>query len=74
MQSLGLIEPSTSEWNSQITLMPKRDVSLRFCLDCGKLNSISKFDPYSMHHVDDLVERLGEAKYIREVLSRIQQG
>lgn len=44
--------------------MPKKDGSLRFCLDFRKVNSVSKFDSYRMPRVDDLVERLGQAKYI----------
>lgn len=64
MTSLGVIEPSTSEWSSPIVLVPKKDGTLRFCLDFRKLNSVSKFDPYPMPRVDDLVERLGRAKYL----------
>lgn len=64
MQTLGVIEPSTSEWSSPIVLVPKKDGTLRFCLDFRKLNSVSKFDPYPMPRVDELVERLGRAKYL----------
>ncbi len=45
-------------------LVPKKDGTLRFCLDFRKLNSVSKFDPYPMPRVDELVERLGRAKYL----------
>lgn len=64
MQSLGVIEPSASEWSSPVILVPKKAGSLRFCLDFRKVNSISKFDSYPMLRADDLVERLGRAKYI----------
>lgn len=64
MQSLGVIEPSTSEWSNPIVLVPKKDGSLHFCLDFRKLNSVSKFDPYPMPRVDELVERLGRATYL----------
>lgn len=64
MQQFGIIEPSSSEWSSPIVLVPKKDGTLRFCLDFRKLNSISKFDPYPMPRVDELVERLGKAKYL----------
>ncbi len=64
MQHLGVIEPSTSEWSSPIVLVPKKDGTLRFCLDFRKLNSVSNFDPYPMPRVDELVERLGRAKYL----------
>lgn len=64
MKQLGVIEPSSSEWSSPIVLVPKKDGTLRFCLDFRKLNSVSKFDPYPMPRVDELVERLGRAKYL----------
>lgn len=64
MQTLVVIEPSTSEWSSPIVLVPKKDGTLRFCLDFRKLNSVSKFDPYPMPRVDRLSERLGRAKYL----------
>lgn len=48
MKQLGVIEPSSSEWSSPTVLVPKKDGTLRFCLDFRKLNSVSKFDPYPM--------------------------
>ncbi len=45
-------------------LVPKKNGSLRFCLDFRKLNSVSKFNPYPMPRVDELVERLGRAAYL----------
>ncbi|KAL2103518.1 hypothetical protein ACEWY4_000386 [Coilia grayii] len=67
MLELGVIEPSSSEWNSPIILVPKKDGHLRFCLDCRKVNAQSKFDPYPMPRVDDLVERLGKAKFLTTI-------
>ena len=62
MKDLGVIEASMCEWSSPVVLVPKKDGSLRFCLDFRKLNSISKFDPYLMPRVDDLVEWLRKAE------------
>ncbi|XP_068121096.1 uncharacterized protein [Hyperolius riggenbachi] len=64
MLELGVIEPSHSEWSSPIVLVPKPDGSLRFCNDFRKLNEVSKFDTYPMPRVDELIERLGPARYI----------
>ena len=64
MMELGVIEPSSSEWSSPIILVPKKDGTLRFCLDFRKVNAQAKFDPYPMPRVDDLVERLGKAKFL----------
>lgn len=64
MLSLGVIEPSSSEWCSPVVLVPKKDGTLRFCIDFRQINALSRFDPYPMPRVDDLVERLGKAKFI----------
>ncbi|CAJ1064638.1 uncharacterized protein LOC120723181 [Xyrichtys novacula] len=64
MLELGIIEVSDSEWCSPVVLVPKKDGSLRFCIDFRYLNAISKFDPYPMPRIDELLERVGKAKYI----------
>lgn len=64
MKSLGMVEPSQSEWCSPVVLVPKQDGSLRFCIDFRKINAISRFDPYLMPRIDELIERLGKAKFI----------
>ncbi|XDV39343.1 hypothetical protein PO909_008599 [Leuciscus waleckii] len=64
MKELGVIEPSTSEWSSPMVIIPKKDGSLRVCIDFRKLNSQSKFDAYPMPRIDDLLEKIGRARYI----------
>lgn len=64
MLKMGIIEPSSSEWNSSIVLVPKPDGSIRFCIDFREVNKISKFDTYPLPRVDEMVERIGKAKYI----------
>lgn len=64
MQKLGVIEPSSSEWNNSIVLVPKKDGTIRFCLDFRKLSTVSKFDPYPMPRVDELIERLSKAQFL----------
>lgn len=67
MLRLGVIQPSTSEWSSPIVLVPKPDGSTRFCMDFRALNSISTFDAYPIPRIDELIEKLGEAKYITTI-------
>uniref|UniRef100_A0A803K005 Gypsy retrotransposon integrase-like protein 1 n=1 Tax=Xenopus tropicalis TaxID=8364 RepID=A0A803K005_XENTR len=64
MLELDVIEESHSDWSSPIVLVPKPDGSIRFCNDFRKLNEVSKFDAYPMPRVDELIERLGQARYI----------
>lgn len=64
MLESDIIEPSTSECCSPVVLVPKKDGSLRFCVDFSKLNAVSAFDPYPMPRVDELIEQLGKAKYL----------
>uniref|UniRef100_A0A3P9DVA4 Protein kinase domain-containing protein n=1 Tax=Maylandia zebra TaxID=106582 RepID=A0A3P9DVA4_9CICH len=69
MLSLGIIQPSTSEWCNPLVLAPKKDSTIRFCIDFRYLNSISKFDSYPMPRIDDLIERLGKRKQTHYTMS-----
>ena len=64
MLKLQVIEESYSPWSSPIVIVPKPDGSLRFCNDFRKLNEISAFDAYPMPRVDELIERLGPARFV----------
>lgn len=67
MLAVGIIEPSRSEWCHPVVLVPKKDNSMRFCIDFRYLNANSKFDSYPTPRIDDLVERLGKAKYLTTI-------
>lgn len=55
---------SNSEWNSLIVLVPKKDSSLRFSIEFRNINACTKIDPYPMPRTDEMMEKLGKAKYI----------
>ncbi len=63
MLELGVIEESHSDWASPIVLVPKTDGSVRFCVDYRKVNAVSKFGAYPMPRVDELLDRLGSARF-----------
>ncbi len=63
MLELGVIEESHSDWASPIVLVPKMDGSVRFCVDYRKVNAVSKFGAYPMPRVDELLDRLGSARF-----------
>ncbi|XP_056605021.1 uncharacterized protein LOC130421252 [Triplophysa dalaica] len=63
MLDMGVIEESKSDWASPIVLVPKTDGSVRFCVDYRKVNAVSKFDAYPMPRIDELLDRLGTARF-----------
>ncbi|KAL0148421.1 hypothetical protein M9458_056231 [Cirrhinus mrigala] len=64
MLKLGVIEPSRSPWSSPIVMVLKPDGTLCFCNDFRRLNEVSQFDGCPMPRVDELLDRLGRARYI----------
>ena len=64
MLRLRVIEESRSAWSSPVILVPKPDGTFRFCNDFRRLNEVSEFDAYPMPRVDELIERLGPARYL----------
>ncbi|CAM4716395.1 unnamed protein product [Caretta caretta] len=64
MLALGVIQPSASPWASPMVLVPEKDGSVRFCVDYRKLNAITVSDAYPMPRPDELLDKLGGARYL----------
>ncbi len=67
MEKLGIVQQATSEWSSPVTLVPKQDGSIRFCVDYRKVNALTRKDVFPLPRVDDCVEAVGNARYLTKI-------
>ena len=64
---LGIVVPSTSPWASPVVPVPKKDGSVRVCIDYRKLNSVTIADPYYMTTLEEILERVGDSKIMSKL-------
>lgn len=66
MLKIGVIEESNSSWSSPVTLVRKVNKN-RLCLDARKVNSRTIKDAYPLPHIEGILSRLQETKYISAI-------
>ena len=63
MLEAGVIRESHSSWSAPIVVVPKGDGGKRMCVDYRALNAISRTDIWPMPRIDDILAKLGKAKF-----------
>nr|VZI35503.1 unnamed protein product [Spirometra erinaceieuropaei] len=58
-----IIQPSLSPWASPIALVPKKDGSVRLCVDYRRLNAVTVRDSFPLPRLDDTLDALGNAAW-----------
>ncbi len=61
---LDIIEPSTSAWSSPHIPIMKKDGDVRIVCDYRKLNSVTLPEPFKMSTIEEILSRLGRAKFL----------
>ena len=56
----GVVEPSTSPWNSPLFLVPKKDGDYRPVVDFRRLNQLTASQRYPLPVLTDLLQSLGD--------------
>ena len=67
MLEAGIIVKSASEWSSPVVMQRKANHTYRFCIDYRKLNAVTKASPYPLPHMDAILRKLQDARYISTI-------
>ena len=63
MLELGVIEKSVTPYSSPVVLVPKKDGSVRFCIDFRKLNKVTGFYAEPISNMDEVINRMSGHKF-----------
>ena len=57
MIEAGIAEKSSSPYASPIVVFPKKDNTIRLCIDYRQLNQVTIFDPQRMPKLEDIINK-----------------
>lgn len=63
----GILIPSQSPWSSAMVPVRKPNGDIRLCIDYRKLNGVTEPDPYMMPRIQDLLDKLSQAKWLSKI-------
>jgi RNase H-like domain found in reverse transcriptase/Reverse transcriptase (RNA-dependent DNA polymerase)/Integrase zinc binding domain/Integrase core domain/SCAN domain len=66
----GIVEEAPSNgntWASPVLLVAKADGSWRLCTDMRIVNSRTEVDPFPLPRIEELIDRVGSAKYLTKL-------
>ena len=63
----GIVVPSCSPWASPIVPVPKKDGTVRICVDFRRLNDVTVGDPYYMVTLEEILERVGNCRVMSKL-------
>ena len=71
MIDLDVIKTSISPYSSPVVLVPKKDGSMRFCIDFRKVNQVTEFDAEPMQNMEEVIIRMsGHKSFTKMDLSK----
>ena len=63
----GFIRPNTSPWGTPVLFAQNKDKTLRLCIDYRQLNRVTIKNRYPLLRIDDLFDKLREARVYSKV-------